>query len=116
MSLGSAKEASAFVDLFLEECPRLLIKLKRAISASDSSEVAEVAHELKGVVVHMDAARAAEILRRIEAGACEDDARTLELWLAGLEEELAGSLRRPGCCCSRRRHLACYLRFIGYFS
>jgi CheY-like chemotaxis protein len=88
LSLGDPTQVAEFVGLFLEECPRLLTKLRSAAETGDSRNVANAAHELKGVMLHMDAVRATEILRRIEAGVGEDDAKTQELWLAGLEEEL----------------------------
>lgn len=89
LTVGNPGQIAGFVSLFLEECPRLLARLRTAIESGNRTEVASVAHELKGVMLHMDAARATEILRRIETGAGEDDARTQELWLAGLEEELS---------------------------
>jgi PAS domain S-box-containing protein len=88
LSLGDPAQVAVFVELFLEECPRLLAKLRSAAETGNTRDLADTAHELKGVMLHMDAVRAAEILRRIEVGVGEDDAKTQELWLAGLEEEL----------------------------
>jgi PAS domain S-box-containing protein len=88
LSLGDPAQVAEFVRLFLEECPRLLARLRSAVENGNCQDSAGAAHELKGVMMHMDAARATEILRRIELGMGEDDAKTQELWLAGLEEEL----------------------------
>ena len=88
ISLGDPAQVAVFVTLFLEECPRLIARLRSAVETSNTREIANVAHELKGVMLHMDAVRATEILRRIEVGVGEDDAKTQELWLAGLEEEI----------------------------
>ena len=88
LSLGDPAQVAVFVGLFLEECPRLLARLRTAAETGNTRDIASVAHELKGVMLHMDAVRATEILRRIEVGVGEDDARTQELWLSGLEEEL----------------------------
>ncbi len=95
LSLGDPGQVAVFVGLFLEECPRLLAKLRAAAESGNRRDISSVAHELKGVMLHMDAVRATEILRRIEAGVTDDDARTQELacWVGGGTEQ---SLLRTG--------------------
>ena len=54
------------VEVFREECPRLVSQARRAIAAGDAAELRLAAHTLKGALVFFAAADAVEAARRLE--------------------------------------------------
>ncbi len=86
---GSSELLVELIDLFLEQCDRLLSDLRQAVARSDVAGVAEAAHALKGSVSNFSAAPATEAARRLEMLARDGDTATLESALTGLEQEIA---------------------------
>jgi CheY-like chemotaxis protein/HPt (histidine-containing phosphotransfer) domain-containing protein len=54
------------VEVFREECPRLVAQARRAIAAGDAAELRLAAHTLKGALVNFAATDAVEAARRLE--------------------------------------------------
>jgi len=76
--------------IFLQESPRLLAKLQKAVAASDAEAVQRAAHSLKGEVSYLAASNTAQAARRLEE---MGRSRTLDHApeiLSLLEQELAG--------------------------
>ena len=92
---GDAELLREIAQLFIEDYPRVLAELHRAIESGDSKTVERTAHGLKGSVSNfgapaaVDAARTVEMLGRDRKLAeAEQVIRTLELALAALVPEL----------------------------
>jgi HPt (histidine-containing phosphotransfer) domain-containing protein len=80
------------VDLFLEECPGLVDRIRAGIVQQDASKLKSAAHTLKGAVSNFSTWPAFELALRLETmGQRGDFSHALEA-LAALEEALA-SLR-----------------------
>ncbi len=76
--------------IFLEESPKLLEKLRQAVAAEDAEQVVRAAHSLKGESSYLVAGRASQAARQLEEmGRNRDLSRAREA-LATLERELAG--------------------------
>ena len=55
---GDVDLLKEMIDIFLEECPRMLADIERAITASNSHALHHAAHTLKGSVSNFGAPRA----------------------------------------------------------
>ena len=86
---GSTKLLDELIDLFLEQCDRLLAELRDAVGTSDSAGVVEAAHTLKGSVSNFAAPSATEAARRLEMLARNGDTAGLKPALDELEHEIA---------------------------
>jgi HPt (histidine-containing phosphotransfer) domain-containing protein len=82
---GLLKEISA---MFLDDCPRLISKIKNAITCGDSEALGFAAHTLKGVVGNFHAQAASEAAERLEMMADKGELRGLDVALANLEKEI----------------------------
>ncbi|MGI6415745.1 MAG: response regulator [Thermoguttaceae bacterium] len=58
---------------FLEECPRLVETLRNAVSQSDQRQVADAAHQLKGVLRYFGLGEAYQTAWRVEKAARQGD-------------------------------------------
>jgi two-component system sensor histidine kinase/response regulator len=76
------------VDLFIEDCPRSLDRLRQALAAADSSAVGKAAHALKGSVANFDAEEAVRLAQNIEALAAAGDIPAAVELFVGLERQL----------------------------
>lgn len=83
------------VSMFRDDFPRYVDELRRAVGRGDSSEVAKVAHTLKGMLGNMAATRAEAAASRVEqlarnarTDAFEESFRQFERAAAGLLPEL----------------------------
>jgi HPt (histidine-containing phosphotransfer) domain-containing protein len=78
--------------LFLEEGPRLLGELRRALGHGDAQAARNAAHQLKGLLAQFCAAQAREAAWEVELAAREADLIRARAKLAALDS-LMGSLR-----------------------
>jgi CheY-like chemotaxis protein len=76
------------VDLFIEDCPRSLDRLRQALAAADSSAAGKAAHALKGSVANFDAEEAVRLAQDIEALAAAGDIPAAVELFVGLERQL----------------------------
>jgi len=77
-------------EIFIEESPKLLQKLRQAIAESDPDAVMRAAHSLKGELGYLGAEAAVQASRRLEdMGHDKNLAQATEVF-AVLERELAG--------------------------
>lgn len=63
---GDRELLGELVELFAEDCPRLLRELAAAVSAGDADGIARGAHALKGSVGVFGARRAADLANELE--------------------------------------------------
>jgi two-component system sensor histidine kinase/response regulator len=74
--------------IFLQESPKLLVKLRRAIVDSDAQGVTRAAHSLKGELGYLGAAAASQAAQELEdMGRQNNIFRAAEI-LVGLEREV----------------------------
>ena len=59
------------LEVFLEECPRMMGEIVEAVSGQDVELVHRSAHSIKGALLNISAAAAAEEAKRLEAMAAE---------------------------------------------
>jgi HPt (histidine-containing phosphotransfer) domain-containing protein len=84
---GSAETLRELVQLFAVECPKLMNRIRDAITRNDASELQRAAHTLKGSIQVFGAARPAEAALRLETiGRSGDPAGAEEAWSALTEE------------------------------
>ena len=80
---GDDHVLSDVVRVFVEDCPRLLQQLDRAVQTRDAQALTTSAHELKGVAANLAAGRVTEIAKSLEligrAGTTEGAATHLSL-------------------------------------
>jgi two-component system, sensor histidine kinase and response regulator len=77
-------------EIFLEESPKLMQNLRKAIEEGDASSVARAAHSLKGEVGHLGAAAASQAAQQLEdMGAVNKLAAAPEALIL-LEREICG--------------------------
>jgi two-component system, sensor histidine kinase and response regulator len=90
---GDEELLEELCQIFLEESPKLLQKLRQAVAAGDSDGVTRAAHSLKGESSYLGAGGASQAARQLEEmGRVKDLSRAGET-LAVLEREVA-DLRR----------------------
>jgi CheY-like chemotaxis protein len=76
--------------IFLEESPKLLEKLRQAVAAEDAEGVVRAAHSLKGESSYLGAGRTSQAARQLEEMGRNRDLSRASERLATLEQELAG--------------------------
>ncbi len=84
--------------IFSEESPKLLEKLRRALADGDPEAVKRTAHSLKGEVSYLGAGRASQAARQLEEMGQAGDLSKAGPILAALERELAdlyGAMKAP---------------------
>ena len=77
------------LQLFKEECPRLMQVLEVAVSKQEMKAVETTSHSLKGMLANLSATRAASAASRLEELGRADEPSQLKGELAVLESELA---------------------------
>jgi PAS domain S-box-containing protein len=89
------KLLAELVDVFLDDTPKLLRRVKRAVKSGDPKQLKDSAHALKGSVGNFESARAFEAVRRLEMLARENNladapeaARVLEMEIVKLCQSL----------------------------
>ena len=75
--------------IFLEESPKLLEKLKRAVNESDPTAVMQAAHSLKGELSYLGAENACSVAKQLEILGRDRDLSTAAEMLNLLERELS---------------------------
>jgi len=75
--------------MFLEECPRVLSEIRKAITRGDGKALERAAHNLKGSVSSFAARAAYEAALRLEVMGREGDLKDSEEAYAALETEIA---------------------------
>jgi HPt (histidine-containing phosphotransfer) domain-containing protein len=76
--------------IFLQESPKLLEKLRRAIVTSDAESVMRAAHSLKGELGYLGAARATQAAQELEDMGHDNKLSHATATLNVLEREMAG--------------------------
>jgi two-component system, sensor histidine kinase and response regulator len=76
------------IDLFLEECPRLLDDLRKSVRAGSAKDLAVAAHTLRGALSAVSAGRAADTARTLELMGQGGDLSGAEPTWDALEAEL----------------------------
>lgn len=76
--------------IFLEESPKLLHKLRDAVAAEDPEAVALAAHSLKGELSYLGAVEASQIANRLEEMGRVKKLSHAAKTLAALETEVEG--------------------------
>jgi HPt (histidine-containing phosphotransfer) domain-containing protein len=80
------------VRMFLAECPRRVLQVRRALDVGDTEALRIVAHALRSSVVMLGAGRAAGAATRLENSVRRGDLLLAREALALLERELAAVL------------------------
>jgi two-component system sensor histidine kinase/response regulator len=75
--------------IFLEESPKLVEKLKRAVTESDPTAVMQAAHRLKGELGYVGAENACSVAKQLEALGRDRNLSTAAEMLSLLERELS---------------------------
>jgi CheY-like chemotaxis protein len=86
---GRADLLKHVVEVFLEDGPATLARLKQAIQSGNSTEVAAIAHSLKGSVGLFSQGQAFEGVRRLEQAGKSGDLAQAETVRAEVEESVA---------------------------
>jgi HPt (histidine-containing phosphotransfer) domain-containing protein len=86
---GSEALARQAAVAFLEEAPRLLARIRQALTANDADALARAAHTLKSAVGNFPAPAAVEAAHRLEERGRRGDLRGAEADGAALEHALA---------------------------
>jgi HPt (histidine-containing phosphotransfer) domain-containing protein len=92
---GNTELMAEVIRLFLNEYPRLMGEVERAVASGDAAGLRFAAHRLKGAVVHFGARRAVEAAQALEelgAAGTIDSAQEGCRELAAALKELDGSL------------------------
>jgi len=85
---GDAELLSRVVELFLEDCPRLLKAVREAVARGDAKALERAAHTLKGSLCNFSARKAEETARKLEQMGREGILAQAQEALAALEQEL----------------------------
>jgi HPt (histidine-containing phosphotransfer) domain-containing protein len=75
------------INLYLDESPKLIAKLKRAAGASDAAEIANAAHTLKSSSANLGATGLTRLCGDIEASARADVTEQASTLVAQVETE-----------------------------
>jgi HPt (histidine-containing phosphotransfer) domain-containing protein len=87
------------VNLFREEGPKQLGKIKTALEKKDAAEVLRGAHSLRGTLANLAARSAADLTAGIEHAAKSEDLPRAEVALQSLELEMARVLDALSALC-----------------
>src|SRR5229473_1719747 len=90
---GDAQLLAEIAALFLQDLPRALGELRKAVSARDAAAIERHAHALKGSVSNFGAQEAREAAQSLETQARTNSLATIDASLSKLEHALA--LLRP---------------------
>lgn len=101
--LGNDRELlSDIIEIYLEDSPALLEKIRRAVMGNDSGALQRAAHSLKGLAATLSAEDVAAASRRLEqigASNCLDDAvaavAQLETQLSELNAAAQRYIKKP---------------------
>jgi two-component system sensor histidine kinase/response regulator len=77
-------------EIFLEESPKLLLNLRKAIEEGDASSVMRSAHSLKGEVGYLGAAGASQAAQQLEDMGAVNKLAAAPKTLTLLEREISG--------------------------
>jgi HPt (histidine-containing phosphotransfer) domain-containing protein len=77
------------VQLFKQECPRLMQSLHDAISKKEMKAVETTSHSLKGILANLSATRATLAASRLEEISNAEEHSRIRAALAALESEIA---------------------------
>jgi PAS domain S-box-containing protein len=86
---GNRRLMGELVAIFLEDCPRQLERLRRALIDADGSGVARAAHSLKGAAGNLAAGGIVAAAKRLEALGKDRNLAGAEEAVAALEAEIA---------------------------
>jgi HPt (histidine-containing phosphotransfer) domain-containing protein len=99
---GSEKLERSLIKTFLQDSPKTISLIQRAIAKKDARKLASSAHALKGSIAIFGAANAVAIVRNLEAMGrsanlldADSQFRALELEFARLKPELLAIHRTP---------------------
>jgi CheY-like chemotaxis protein/HPt (histidine-containing phosphotransfer) domain-containing protein len=95
---GDELLAREIIEMFLEECPKLLENVRQAAGQHDASALARAAHTLKGSVGDVSAPQAFDAARTLEEMARKEEWEGTDRTLKTLEsavDELVHELRTP---------------------
>jgi len=102
---GDAKLVRRLVRVFLDDCPRMLSRIKKAAAAEEADALAEAAHGLKGAVSNFGATEVLGMARQLEAKARQHDlaaARRISQQLERAIPALVETLRAFGSLPARK--------------
>ena len=85
---GDAGLLSDLASIFLEDCPRLISKIRTAVSNAAPRQIEHAAHELKGCLGNFSAAPAFEAAERLELLARDGQIADAVMAAGQLEAEL----------------------------
>jgi CheY-like chemotaxis protein len=86
---GEASLLVNLIDVFLDDCPRLLARIRRAISQQRVESFRQATHAFKGSISNFGQTRAYEAVRRLEAKGKTSSLRGAEKAFLRLKEEMA---------------------------
>jgi two-component system, sensor histidine kinase and response regulator len=86
---GDVKLVRRLIRVFLDDCPRMLSKIKKAAAASEAEVLAEAVHGFKGAVSNFGATEVLEIARQLEAKARQHDLAATRRIYQQLEKAVA---------------------------
>ena len=99
---GDAKLLRRLVDVFLDDCPRMVARIRKAVATRNAEALAKVAHGFKGAVSNFGATEVVEMARRLEAMGRQGDlngtdeiCQRLERAIPALAEALQAVSSRP---------------------
>ncbi len=87
---GDTELLKELAGLFLDECPKRMAEIRRAILERDTSGLRKSAHALRGSVANFGAPAATEAAALLEKGGHDQDWADVEPAWAALEEAIAG--------------------------
>ncbi len=96
---GNRKLLQTLVKTFLEDCPKMMTRIRKAVTAHDAAALADAAHALKGSVGNFGPSAPFETARRMEISARQGTLGGSWEAFATLEDEMASlapALKRYG--------------------
>ena len=87
---GNADFLRRVIDVYLEDAPKLIQKLKHAVETKDASEIAKAAHTLKSSSANFGARDLSDLCKQLEAFARSDSLHNAGELLAALESAYDG--------------------------
>jgi two-component system sensor histidine kinase/response regulator len=86
---GNRKLLQSLVKTFLEDCPKMMARIRKAVTAHDAAALADAAHALKGSVGNFGPSTPFETARRMEISARQGTLGGSWEAFATLEDEMA---------------------------
>jgi two-component system sensor histidine kinase/response regulator len=96
---GDTKLLRQLVDVFLDDCPRMVSNIKKAVAARNADALAKAAHAFKGAVSNFGATQMVEMARQLEVKGRQRDLAAAEKICQQLERailRLVEALRTVG--------------------